>query len=61
MVYFRVNTFTIEDEEDLTALSKIEVMRDGRGNEWYLEEVSFKLKGCSKGCNFSGKYDKIFT
>ena len=43
MVLFRVNTFTIEDEEDLTTLSKIEVMRDNTGNDWYLEDVSFNL------------------
>ncbi|XP_028395131.1 lipoxygenase homology domain-containing protein 1-like isoform X2 [Dendronephthya gigantea] len=35
-----VNTFTIEDEEDLTTLSEIEVLRDNTGNDWYLEEIT---------------------
>ena len=43
MESYRSNTFTIKYDDDLIKLTKIEVMRDGNGNDWYLDNVSFKL------------------
>ena len=39
---FRSNTFTIEDNNDFVKLTKIEVMRDDKGDNWYLDNVSSK-------------------
>jgi hypothetical protein len=39
----RTNTFNVEDDEDLMDLTKIEVMRDDKGKNWYLEDVRFEL------------------
>lgn len=39
----RTNTFNVEDDEDLMDLTKIEVMRDDKGDNWYLEDVRFEL------------------
>ena len=36
--------FIVEDDDDLTKLTKIEVMRDEKGNDWFLDQVLFLLR-----------------
>jgi hypothetical protein len=36
--------FNVEDDKDLSHLTKIEVMRDGGKDDWYLEQVRFRFR-----------------
>jgi hypothetical protein len=49
----------VEDDDDLTKLTKIEVMRDDKGNDWFLDQVLFFTSFLLHGFTGSGEHTYI--